>query len=58
VRFLFTTLTGLGHFHPMVPSAQALRDAGHDVRFATAPSFHPRVEASGWNDGAVAKRTS
>lgn len=48
MRFLFTTLTGLGHLHPLVPAAAALASAGHDVRFATAPSFHPRVEASGF----------
>jgi UDP:flavonoid glycosyltransferase YjiC (YdhE family) len=49
VRFLFTTLTGLGHFHPLVPAAQSLKAAGHDVCFATASSFHPRVEASGFS---------
>ena len=48
MRFLFTTVTGLGHFHPLVPAAEALRAAGHDVCFAAAPSFHPRVEASGF----------
>jgi UDP:flavonoid glycosyltransferase YjiC (YdhE family) len=48
MRFLFTTLTGLGHFHPLVPAAAALEAAEHEVRFATAPSFHPRVEASGF----------
>jgi hypothetical protein len=39
----------MGHFHPLVPAARALRTAGHDVWFATAPSFHPRVEASGFS---------
>jgi UDP:flavonoid glycosyltransferase YjiC (YdhE family) len=48
VRFLFTTLAGAGHFHPLVPPAQALQAAGHDVAFATAASFHASVEASGF----------
>src|SRR6476659_6439365 len=49
MRFLFTTLAGLGHFHPLVPAARALEAAGHDVCFATAPSFHPVVAASGFS---------
>jgi UDP:flavonoid glycosyltransferase YjiC (YdhE family) len=42
-------LAGLGHFHPLVPAAQALRAAGHGVCFATALSLHSRVEASGFS---------
>ncbi len=49
MRFLFTTLTGLGHFHPLVPPARALAAAGHEVCFASAPSFRPRIEASGFS---------
>jgi UDP:flavonoid glycosyltransferase YjiC (YdhE family) len=48
MRFLFTTLAGLGHFHPLVPVAQALESAGHVVCFATAPSFHRSVGGSGF----------
>lgn len=48
MRILFTTLAGSGHFHPLVPLAQALERAGHVVTFATAPSLHPNVEASGF----------
>ncbi len=48
MRFLFTTLAGLGHFHPLVPVAHALESARHDVCFATAPSFHRRVEGNGF----------
>ena len=48
MRFLFTTLPGSGHFHPLVPAARALQVAGHDVCFATAPSFHPSVEGCGF----------
>ena len=48
MRFLFTTLAGSGHFHPLVPPALALRSAGHDVRFAAAPSFHQSILRSGF----------
>jgi UDP:flavonoid glycosyltransferase YjiC (YdhE family) len=48
MKFLFTTHPGLGHFHPMAPVAQALTDAGHEVAFACAQSFCPRVEALGF----------
>ena len=48
MRFLFTSLAGLGHFHPLVPAARALEAEGHVVVFATAPSFHRTVEGSGF----------
>ncbi|MCP4655707.1 MAG: glycosyltransferase family 1 protein [bacterium] len=48
MRVLMTTQPGLGHFHPMVPIARALRDAGHEVAFACAESFRPRVAAHGF----------
>lgn len=34
MRFLFTSPAASGHIFPMVPTAQALRSAGHDVLFA------------------------
>src|SRR5437016_3080554 len=49
MRFLFVTLAGSGHFHPLVPAAKAVQANGHDVRFAKAPSFHPNVESSGFS---------
>src|SRR5260370_9049311 len=49
MRFLFTSLAGSGHFHPLVPPALALRSAGHDVRFAVAPSFRQGVGRSGFS---------
>jgi UDP:flavonoid glycosyltransferase YjiC (YdhE family) len=49
MRFLFTTLAGSGHFHPLVPTAMALRSVGHEVCFATAPSFHQSVSKSGFS---------
>ena len=37
MRVLCSCLPGFGHFHPMVPLARALVEAGHEVAFATAP---------------------
>ena len=48
MRFLFTTLAGSGHFHPLLPPAEALQSKGHDVCFATAPSFHGEIAAGGF----------
>ena len=48
MRVLFTTNPGLGHLHPMVPIAEQLTLAGHEVAFACAASFCPKVEALGF----------
>ncbi len=48
MRILFTTQPGLGHFHPLIPLAGALRDAGHEVAFACPPLFKPHVRAAGF----------
>ena len=48
MRILFTTQPAYGHFHPLLPLAVALRDAGHDVTFATSASFGPVVEGVGF----------
>lgn len=37
-----------GHFHPMVPLAQALAEQGHHVAFATGKSFGPVVRRVGF----------
>ena len=47
MRVLFTTQPAVGHFHPLVPLAQALAARGHEVAFACAASFCPTVEAAG-----------
>lgn len=47
MKILFTTQPGVGHIIPMVPVAQALQAAGHEVRVACAESFMPRVERAG-----------
>jgi len=48
MRFLFTTIPGSGHFHPLVPTARALQRRGHDVAFAASPIFAPAIEAAGF----------
>ena len=47
MRVLFTTLPGAGPFHPLVPLAQTLQAAGHEVAFACSRSYCPTVEATG-----------
>ncbi len=48
MRVLFTTLPYAGHFHPLVPIAQAAVAAGHEVAFACSASFMPAVGAAGF----------
>lgn len=48
LRFLFTTLPGYGHWHPLVPLARALQQAGHVVAFAGRPMLEPRLNAAGF----------
>ncbi|MGH9177199.1 MAG: glycosyltransferase [Acidimicrobiales bacterium] len=48
MRVLCTCLPGHGHFNPMLALAQALARAGHEVAFATAADFCPRVERAGF----------
>jgi UDP:flavonoid glycosyltransferase YjiC (YdhE family) len=49
MRFLFTTIPGSGHFHPLVPTARALQHRGHAVAFAASPTFAPAIEAAGFD---------
>ena len=48
MRVLFTLRGATGHFHPLVPLAQAARQAGHEVAFAMPPSFEGTVEHLGF----------
>jgi len=48
MRVLFTCVGAYGHFHPLVPLAQALADAGHEVAFATNQAFGVRVQHAGF----------
>lgn len=47
MRFLLTTQPMYGHFHAMVPIAQALREHGHEVAVATGKRFGPVVQHAG-----------
>jgi UDP:flavonoid glycosyltransferase YjiC (YdhE family) len=47
VRVLFTPWAWSPHYFPLVPLAWALRNAGHEVRVATAPSLVDVVTDSG-----------
>jgi UDP:flavonoid glycosyltransferase YjiC (YdhE family) len=49
MRILFTCTPGLGHFHPLVPIARAVMQAGHEVAFATPASFVLTVERAGFH---------
>ena len=49
MRFLVSCTPGLGHLHPVVPVAEALRSAGHDVAFASSASFEPSIEELGFD---------
>ena len=48
MRVLFTTNPGSGHWHPLIPFADALRAAGHEVAFATAPSACAAISGLGY----------
>ncbi|MBF8285752.1 MAG: hypothetical protein HW378_4667 [Anaerolineales bacterium] len=37
-----------GHFHAMVPLAQALKEHGHEIAFATGKSFGPVIRRTGF----------
>src|SRR5215212_3886062 len=45
MRVLLTTQPSFGHWHPLVPLAQALQFAGHEVAFAATPGFCQTIVA-------------
>jgi len=47
VRVLLSSPGLVGHIHPLVPLAVALRMRGHDVRWATGPDGCERVQRAG-----------
>ncbi|HUQ57664.1 glycosyltransferase [Lentzea sp.] len=53
MRILFSCRPAHGHFFPLVPLARAAREAGHDVVFATGPSFLDHVRALGFEAHAA-----
>jgi UDP:flavonoid glycosyltransferase YjiC (YdhE family) len=48
MRVLFSCTASDGHFLPLVPLAQSFASAGHEVAFATAAAFAPRVNGEGF----------
>ena len=53
VRAMFTTFPSRGHFFPLVPLAEAVQAAGHDVVVASGPAFREQVERRGFDFLAV-----
>jgi UDP:flavonoid glycosyltransferase YjiC (YdhE family) len=53
VRTLFTTFPGKGHFHPLVPLAQAAVERGDDVVVAASRKFGAWVSACGFQTVAA-----
>jgi len=47
VRTLVVTQPGDGHLNPLIPVAEVLRCSGHELLFATSPSFIADVERVG-----------
>lgn len=48
MRILFSCRPAYGHLFPLVPLARAAQEAGHDVVFATGPSFLGKVRELGF----------
>ncbi len=48
MRVLFTALPSSGHWHPLIPFAEALQAAGHEVAFATTPAACAAISALGF----------
>jgi UDP:flavonoid glycosyltransferase YjiC (YdhE family) len=48
MRVLITLQPAHGHLHNLVPLARALDAAGHEVVFASSPSFQAAIEAVGF----------
>ncbi|HKV59023.1 MAG TPA: glycosyltransferase [Ktedonobacteraceae bacterium] len=48
MRALITTISAYGHLQPLLPLAQALADAGHEVAIATGSDMRRRAGAAGF----------
>ena len=48
LQVLFSARPAFGHVYPLIPLALAAQAAGHDVSFATAGAFVPRLQALGF----------
>lgn len=47
MRVLVSSMPGRGHVYPIVPLVQSLKEAGHEVLWATGPDAVAWLEASG-----------
>lgn len=45
-RFLFSSTSGYGHLHPLIPLARAIQEAGHHVAFAAREFVRPHIESA------------
>ena len=48
MRALFSCIPSEGHFRPLLPLAYALEARGHELAFAVAPAWEPRVSEAGF----------
>lgn len=53
VRVLVTTTPGRGHYHPMLPLAQAIAARGHDLLWVAADDVCERLRAQGFQARAA-----
>lgn len=58
LRVLCTSTGGAGHVHALAPVASALRDRGHDVRWAIAPDGGDAVASMGFEWSSAGLTTS
>ena len=47
MRALLTSHGSTGDIYPVIALGKAMKDAGHEVRFATVPFFQKEVERAG-----------
>jgi UDP:flavonoid glycosyltransferase YjiC (YdhE family) len=48
MKVLFCSYADYGHLYPLMPLAEEMRDAGHDVTFATGLEFEPLLRGLGF----------
>jgi UDP:flavonoid glycosyltransferase YjiC (YdhE family) len=53
VRVLVTTTPGRGHYHPMLPLAQAIADRGHDLLWVASAEVCERLRGQGFEAHAA-----
>jgi hypothetical protein len=55
MKVVFSALPAYGHIFPLIPLALAIRDAGHEVLFATGVDFHAVLRRAGLRAAQVGK---